>query len=301
MPIPSLSTSAPLLRDTDYELDDRDDGYYKRERWAAAGANTRNSDRRAIFLLVFASLVSLMAIAINLLHRAPTPPEAPSPTLKLTYPNPYIGLELAVLPPDAPTPKPIVNYPLLLAQVNASEPGRAYVQTPHWDSTFGMVYPEDREVIVEDGVSTILQFRTLDFRMERCVLSLEIPSSAKADAEGLPHKRVTLSSDANAPLELHFHMLDPTSTESIIPNTLSWHSRPARLDTPNADAIFRLTASTPIEGALLHSASFACPERSVVGFEMSWSPDCAGCKLRFVQDHKAPRLGVYITQYSGTV
>ncbi|KAJ6609542.1 hypothetical protein B0H10DRAFT_1769624, partial [Mycena sp. CBHHK59/15] len=90
-------------------------------------------------------------------------PHGPPPT-KLTYPNPYIGLENAVLTDAAPA-KPIINFPLLLAQINSSEPSEVYMQLTQWPTAFGMIYPELR----------YFEFRTIDFGMERCAATLEIP------------------------------------------------------------------------------------------------------------------------------
>ncbi|KAJ7074801.1 hypothetical protein C8F01DRAFT_1101821 [Mycena amicta] len=309
------STSTPLL--TDFELDERelDDEYTPaqddgseaqrrkaRMRWSSTARSTAGYDRRTLLLLIFASFVSILSIGINLLNLSPSPPtsttkKSPSSNAKLTYPNPYIGLEHAVLPTSVAPAKPIFNSPLLLAQVNSSAPERVHLQTPHWDSSFGMIYGEDREVEVTGDVSTIAQFRTLDYGMERCVLTLEMPSSANADADNLPHKTVTISSSSSAsPLSLQIY--SSSASESITPQTLSWNTRPKRtklLATFSLDA-----ADARVNGAVLSSEPFNCPQRTLLTFEMAFAPDCKGCRLRFLQDRKPPRLGLYVTQHPGS-
>ncbi|KAF9008617.1 hypothetical protein BDZ89DRAFT_1144086 [Hymenopellis radicata] len=106
----------------------------------------------------------------------------------LRYGNSYIGLDTAVLQDPTPIP-PITNYPLYIGQVNASDPSKVYLDVRHWASNFGMVYQEDRSFLVSSQatrqVSTVIQFRTLDFGMERCSLMLVVPTSDEllADAE----------------------------------------------------------------------------------------------------------------------
>jgi hypothetical protein len=75
-----------------------------------------------------------------------TSPPTPS---KLRYPNPYIGLENAVLTETDPA-APIINFPLLLSQINSSNPTAVYPQQPHSPTSFGMIYTEDREFMVNN-------------------------------------------------------------------------------------------------------------------------------------------------------
>ncbi|KAJ7696986.1 hypothetical protein B0H17DRAFT_842768, partial [Mycena rosella] len=188
---------------------------------------------------------------------------------KLFYPNPYIGLEKAVLTDPTPAP-PVINFPLLLAQINSSDPSAVYLQQPHSPTSFGMIYPEDREFIV----STIAQFRTLDFGLERCVATLAIPSPA--DVENLPDKRV---SSSNEPCSLEIWSLD--APESIRPRILSWATRPRRLDLVTT-IVVRPGHNLP------DTPEFPCPARTALAFELSYSD--SSCHLRFRQNKKSPRL-----------
>ncbi|KAJ6529058.1 hypothetical protein DFH09DRAFT_1045381 [Mycena vulgaris] len=226
---------------------------------------------RTVWVVLLACLVSVISLVLNILTTFHSGLSAPRPT-KLTYPNPYIGLEKAILTDVSPT-APILNFPLLLAQINSSDPSAVYLQQPHWPTSFGMIYPEEREFIPQ--VSTIAQFRTIDFAMERCVVTLAIPSPA--DLRNIPSKRV-LSSNEPCPLEIW--SLD--APDDIRPRILSWTTRPRRINL--------LTTMIVRPGRnLLDSPPFPCPSRTLLAFELNYST--AACHLHFRQDKKSPRLG----------
>ncbi|KAJ7107818.1 hypothetical protein C8R44DRAFT_533146, partial [Mycena epipterygia] len=184
----------------------------------------------------------------------------------LTYPNPYIGLDNAMLTDAAPA-KPIINFPLLLAQINSSEPSAVYMQLTQWPTAFGMIYPELRHfelIYIIPQVSTVVQFRTIDFGMERCVATLEIPE--------VPVVYKNFSSSAK-PCPLEVWSLD--SPDDIQPRTLSWAARPRRTNLLTT----MLVGQPPV---LLQSPSFPCPSRTLFTFEIAYST--ADCYLRFRQD-----------------
>ncbi|KAJ7153220.1 hypothetical protein C8R46DRAFT_912454 [Mycena filopes] len=279
-----MSTYTPLLSTPDVHDDEWGSLAQKRDAAANPPSWLRRvadaADRTVCFVFV-ACLISLLSLAVNIarLHSS-GPSAAPAAPTKLRYPNPYIGLEHAVLAHPAPR-TPIVNFPLLLAQINSSAPNAVGLQQPHFSTSFGMIYPEDREFLVQEAVSTIAQFRTLDFRMERCVAVLEIPSAA--DIRDFPNKTVELLSDGpRVPLELWF--LD--AGEDIEPQTLSWARRPKR-----ARLLSRMdvTHGAASQGVQLESPAFACPARTLATLEISCSTP--GCRLWFRQDKKLPRLG----------
>ncbi|KAJ7730164.1 hypothetical protein B0H16DRAFT_1329982 [Mycena metata] len=231
------------------------------------------ADRTVCFVFV-ACLISLASLAWNIsLSLSPPLSSAPSST-RLRYPNPYIGLEHAVLTDISP-PAPIVNFPLVLAQINSSSPKSVYLQQPRTLTTFGMIYPQEREFFVDEKVSTITQFRTLDFRMERCIAVLEIPSPA--DVHDFPNNTVALSDIAPS---LEIWLLD--AADDIDQHTLSWVTRPRRT---------RLLSTMAVRPGhnLLESPPFTCPARTLVTLEIGCSTP--GCRLGFRQDKKSPRLG----------
>ncbi|KAF7290732.1 hypothetical protein MIND_01313900 [Mycena indigotica] len=274
------SASTPLL--TNFELDDAEDYNHRPPR-------PTPTDRRTFLLLIFACFVSVLSILLNFLHfSAASAPRGQSP-LKLVYPNPYIGLDSAVLPSGLPPAKPILNWPLLIAQVNRSDPHTVYLQNPKWDSSFGMIYDEQREFEVSTDVSTILQFRTLDFGMTRCVLTLEIPSAANADANDLPRKNVLI-----APQSVMLTVNTLATDASLPPETLSWATA-SRLHRIKRLTSFGIASLAAREGVVLQSAPFVCAERSLLTVEVTL--DGKDGQVKFTQDHKLPRLGFYLMQH----
>ncbi|KAJ6583269.1 hypothetical protein B0H10DRAFT_1962223 [Mycena sp. CBHHK59/15] len=226
-----------------------------------------------VWIVLLATLISLVSLVLNIADFRSHPPP---PSTKLIYPNPYVGLDRAVLTDAAPAP-PIVNFPRLLAQINSSDPSAVYLHQVHWPSSFGMIYPKEREFLV----STIAQFRTIDFNMERCVATLEIPSPA--DVQNLTSKSVSSSSE---PFLLEIWTLN--TAEDISPRTLSYTTCPPRTS---------LLATMAVHSGynLRDSPPFPCPSHSLLMFEISCS--IPACSLHFRQDTKSPRLAFYITQY----
>ncbi|KAJ7799670.1 hypothetical protein B0H13DRAFT_2165794 [Mycena leptocephala] len=238
----------------------------------------RETVDRTACLSLLACLISVVSLTIQVMdyYGHPSPP-TPS---KLSYPNPYIGLEKAVLTETDPA-APIINFPLLLSQINSSNPSAVYLQQPHSPTSFGMIYTEDREFMVDHEVSTIVQFRTLDFRMERCVATLEVPSPI--DIQNLPNKNISSSSQ---PFSINVWSLD--GPDDIDPLSLSWNVRPAKI------GILTTMIVNPGRN-LVESPPFFCPSRTLVAFEISCGT--SSCHLHFRQDKKAPRLAFFITQY----
>ncbi|KAH9932590.1 uncharacterized protein B0H18DRAFT_986385 [Fomitopsis serialis] len=70
----------------------------------------------------------------------------------------------------APTHDPIENVPRVAALVNSEEPVKVYPLDEHrWLSAYGTVTPLNRHLRVSATMHTILQFRVMDYGMERPV------------------------------------------------------------------------------------------------------------------------------------
>ncbi|KAJ7662328.1 hypothetical protein B0H17DRAFT_953229 [Mycena rosella] len=200
---------------------------------------------------------------VNLAINAQFPKSVQS-RVRLIYPDPYIGLQNAVLK-NAPHPAPITNFPLVLAHVNSSAPADIFLEQAHWPSNFGMIYPEDRTFMVV----TIVQFRAVDFGMENCVLVLATHDMESANF-----------SAATTPFPFEIWGVD--STDSVDPRKLSWKSRPRRT---------HLAASMtfPPGRNRLETPPFSCPSRALFTFEITCS--APGCYLKFLQTNKSTNLG----------
>jgi len=70
----------------------------------------------------------------------------------LRRPSPFIGFD-EISRPSPPTPRSLINYPMILALVNASNPGQVFDDDPkrHLTST-GSVSPEEKLLMITNSV-----------------------------------------------------------------------------------------------------------------------------------------------------
>ncbi|KAH8809636.1 hypothetical protein DL96DRAFT_1473506 [Flagelloscypha sp. PMI_526] len=97
-------------------------------------------------------------------------------------------------------------------QVDSARPKEVLDQDfASYSSSVGTIYPETRRVWVTRSISTIAQFRTLDYGMEICELHLKFPPP-------FPGKE---------PVRVSLYRLD--SNRMVNPNTLSHKTAPSRV------------------------------------------------------------------------
>lgn len=114
-----------------------------------------DSENRKLWLIFLGCVISIGTVLFNIAHARQSFAVTVVPPNKLKYPNPYIGLENAILE-DVALPAPILNFPLLLAQINMSDRSVAYEDLHPWSSDFGMIYPEDRTFLVSSEVCHVV-------------------------------------------------------------------------------------------------------------------------------------------------
>jgi len=105
---------------------------------------------------------------------------------QLEFRDTYIGLKALYGSGRAKASprKPIVGSPRVQTQVSSAEPAKLAPADYHqWLDGFGMLSSRDRHLFVSSDVHTILQFRAMDFGMEKCALGLRLPplSADKSD------------------------------------------------------------------------------------------------------------------------
>ncbi|KAF9017602.1 hypothetical protein BDZ89DRAFT_888824, partial [Hymenopellis radicata] len=194
----------------------------------------------------------------------------------LEFVSPYIGLDSAVYRPDSPRLPPITNFPTLLTQINSSDPSRNYGDIHKWTSSFGLVYPEDRRLRVDHEVSSVAQFRVLDWGMEHCTVNVAIPSSEEME----DYMDFSIVNGGSATIDIW--MLE--GREDLREHTLTWRTRPKR--------VILHETWTVKPGSILESKKFDCPSMSSQVLEFS----CGGaaCDITFRQDPKEPGLGEFL-------
>ncbi|KAK0438631.1 hypothetical protein EV421DRAFT_1970848 [Armillaria borealis] len=121
------------------------------------------------------TLITLLMVALNLVNYTYSPA-----IIQAERPSQYIHLDSVFRnnhDRNASHHTPIMNFPDIVAQIEAHSPGRLVQEdTSHqWRTELGTVFPDDRHLIVSSEASTVLQFFHLDYGMEYCSLALSIP------------------------------------------------------------------------------------------------------------------------------
>ncbi|KAJ6612723.1 hypothetical protein B0H10DRAFT_286904 [Mycena sp. CBHHK59/15] len=105
----------------------------------------------------------------------------------------------------------VINFPFIVGKIDEQNP---YVVITHGpESHFVANGLEARRVQITERISTVVQFRTIDWRLEACALRLRLPGSANARA---------VDSNTNNRFEVH-----RISSGSVLDlDSLSFHSLP---------------------------------------------------------------------------
>ncbi|KAF9556157.1 hypothetical protein CPC08DRAFT_694716 [Agrocybe pediades] len=177
--------------------------------------------------------------------------------------------------------KSFVNFPMIMAHVDASRPNMKVTEPRKGVRTkIGTVYPEISDMVVSQDASTFVQFRALDYGMERCELSMTIPAT-------------TLPTDY--PLMLP---ADPVRVYAVPQNTplyadsLSYSNRPRRGELVGEPLLTRNSTWTYTFACLMdeiYTFEVACPRPSKTG----------SCSLRWTQDKEHGLFpAILMTQFS---
>jgi len=179
---------------------------------------------------------------------------------------------------------PITGFSDILLQINPGDPLRTLREDDRgYYSQEGGIYPDDRHFSVSSVSSTVVQFRNLDFGMEKCVLHVIAPPKTMKHN---PETRIDPSS------RLDVWLLDSTTEISVyLPG--SWDHAPARRT--------KLATFSFSEGAKLSSGEFRCVSGQFSTFEFSCSKETTNCFVDFWQVKGAPLNGVYMRQYDSLV
>lgn len=101
--------------------------------------------------LAVASLICSVAISVYI-HSQSAISHYGTPAGRLEFVSQYIGLDRAIRDPESPPLRPILNFPLLISPINASDPDKAMNLPRKWKSSFGMVYLQERHFTVSGSV-----------------------------------------------------------------------------------------------------------------------------------------------------
>ncbi|KAK0194295.1 hypothetical protein F5146DRAFT_428610 [Armillaria mellea] len=236
------------------------------------------SIRVCVIIAVLCTIVNIVLTTslpvINLQH----PPRALSrqDISLLRRPSQFIGFD-KIERPSPPKPRRFYNYPILVATVDSAAADKAFGHDlKRVMSPAGTISFDESHVIVNQTVSTIMQFRAFDWGMETCQLGLSLPSA----------NSVTIAQPALTVYRLNAsHALDPRS--------LSYRTRPERTSK---------IADVELSEELSHwQRNFTCATEEVLTFEFA----CSGlslpelCRFDWWQDKRSGITpAVYMIQHA---
>uniref|UniRef100_A0A8H7Y8W4 Ubiquitin 3 binding protein But2 C-terminal domain-containing protein n=1 Tax=Psilocybe cubensis TaxID=181762 RepID=A0A8H7Y8W4_PSICU len=170
---------------------------------------------------------------------------------------------------------PIRNQARRFFQISSAYPERQLAEeSPRIAGPTGFI-PSARgfyQLLVSSEISTIVEFRVIDYGMENCNLSLNIPSNNATD-------QVTIASEGN----LEIWQIGDINTR-IDRSNISWNFRPKRT---------RFIASTSVQyGTSKQFESFRCVSGTHLTFELA----CTGCHLNVTRFSDKVHDALYIVQ-----
>ena len=202
--------------------------------------------------------------------------------------NQYVGLNelYTSQPPSVNTSQygPIRNMPRLSVQVSSTQPNKVTPDDQHRHLTnIGSLSPPDRHLKVSHNVRkcsdpprqnfsylsqthTVLQFRTMDFGMERCALALRLPIVGDSDV-----------SSSNTTI-LDICKLD--APRLLAPRALSWATR------PGCQKDVGTLVGRPGEEVQL--PDFPCPWGSLHTYEVECASDAPECNIDVWSNQNEP-------------
>jgi len=206
----------------------------------------------AIFLL--ADLLLYLSLYREIANLVPVRSE------DLEFRNPYTGLDDLYQTGlvNASHYNPILSLPRIAVQVSGVERKRVFPEDDHrWLSRLGTMSPPDRHVLVTDSIHTIVQFRAMDFGMERCALAVRFPSLEDDQSPLL----------GNGSLEV----CELDVSRMLDTRTLSWTNRP--------ECRRHIGTFSVVPGEEIRFHEFPCSWGTLPTYEISCAVANAECRL----------------------
>ncbi|KIJ51042.1 hypothetical protein M422DRAFT_125805, partial [Sphaerobolus stellatus SS14] len=215
-----------------------------------------------VFLLLDTALGLYFAYAFYSRSNSSIPPE-------LEYRTPYVNLHELYRQKNSTTRyKPIQNRPRSVFQISLVDTESAIGSFPQkFVNEIGMISPPDKQLKVNTNTHSIVQFRSIDFGMEKCALTLRPPAS----------RAETIYDFSLLPGTI----LDVCSLDLKRPSDISSH-------TPACVHFGSFLVEPGKESQLIHKngtgADFSCPWGSWHTFRVSCSGQSDNCGLDIWSD-----------------
>ncbi|KAH8109251.1 hypothetical protein DFH11DRAFT_1515854, partial [Phellopilus nigrolimitatus] len=197
----------------------------------------------------------------------------------LARPSTYMGLEKLKYDPAEEAQRVFANFPFLLTQISEAEPKRVWPDDPIQRLTsIGTVSPDTRHFMLTPKISSVAQFRAVDFGYENCSLhfALQVSSTEELPLQGVAVDIWTLDA--------------PTRLDAA---HISWSSRPPRKELYETLTFFPNTSTTSdrtwkCAWGEFQTFEFACAQRG----------EQERCNVDFWQSPKISTLGELVCLYS---
>jgi len=177
-----------------------------------------------------------------------------------------------------------MSFAQVVLQADVLGPKRALSEDERgYYSVEGSIYPDDRHILVSPSVSTIVQFRNLDYGLERCALIVVVPSVA------MSHNSATRLHPADG-VTLDIWELD--AEEEFTPfRPRTWSVAPKRRALHKSIVLH--------ENSSMELDKFFCPSGHFSTFEVSCTTGLQ-CLVDFWQVKGYPLNGFSMKQYDST-
>ncbi|RDB30233.1 hypothetical protein Hypma_007152 [Hypsizygus marmoreus] len=236
--------------------------------------------RNVLWLCLACTAVNVLTLLIN--FRRPFAFEN-SPILdrqdihRLRRPSQYIGFD-DIRRPSPPIARNFTTFPFTVAQIDAAEPQKVFdPDLKRYMALSGTVYPDEKRVVVANKITTVIQFRAIDYGMETCDIHINLlpASEPSVHFEGVSIYRL----ESAAPLDLRIlsHRTSPkrvgklADIHAMAGQATHWHHR----------------LSCSLEEVL--TFELACPSDVPIGMT---------CNLEWWQGKEESSPGVYIVQHA---
>ncbi|GJE88767.1 hypothetical protein PsYK624_048520 [Phanerochaete sordida] len=234
------------------------------------------------------SLLSIVLFSIGISQQPPVAsPFAQYEGQALRRPNAYANLEAAFGAGDlfADDYAPFTNFPDAVFQFKASDRSRRMWEDDRAHMTpAGSVYPDDRHIVANQTVSTLVQFRFKDYGMQRCFLNASVPLLIEKFDPA-----ITLAEPS---------VLDVWELDTDMP--IARYVRGSRDFAPRRRRLFT-TLLVRANGQDV-SGEFVCKSNELLTLELACSPSVPSCHVDFWQDRRIePAGGIFLTQLSSVV
>jgi len=240
--------------------------------------------RWAIFVIVVCTVIDTLLLLHLGVQQTRTKLSWSDTTDTMEFRSPYVNLDFLYRNTSLRSSQhgPIVNHAHSIGLVSATEPQKVFRQndTGWINPNYGFIPLENRRILVTSEISTVVQFRILDFGMESCSLAITIPRSNKDFGP------MITSSSQNRTVNLDIWAL-PTKRKLDL-RTLSWTTR------PQPRVYIGALAVTYDDSHTDQTPRFACQSGSYQTFEIGCSS--ADCHMDIWSTGKAAS-GLYIYQY----